>query len=275
LLYLFTRGVGCHDLDVFWDRDGVFYLGHSQVILNNYNLSIDNVALMATKDFAAIMQSAHLKPNATKGLLTLSELVEMVSTHHLGPISLELQATHSKEYFDRFAELYSFLVSLPIPARVAVSIFRLEDVEELRSRLKPGISVPSRTTVALALTLKDPGSEVSINLSAVSPSALAPFGVISASWKLWEAKQFASSLSNLHLPVLARNIDHRDYFRFRDMMMSDAVPEYLVTNEPLGLSRRLKAECDANPAADDLRERLENRFFLIWSNALPRSILFF
>jgi hypothetical protein len=282
LLYLQTRGVNCHDLDVFWDQNGVFYLSHPRVIQKNYNLSLDEVAGLSTVAFAELVQSAHSKPNATKGLtppLKLPELVDLVNTHKLGPISLELKGRHRSDYFDQFAQLYSYLDLLPTtPARFALLMFSLNDLEELNRRLPSPVAIEGSgpSSVILALTLTDNNSSGPImNISKLAPSALDRVGVISASWKLWETSDFAASLNTFQKPVMAWNVDHREYYRFRDLMTSEAMPDYIITDFPLGLSNRLKNECDANPAADDLRLRLENRFFLIWSNALPRSIMYY
>jgi len=74
-------------------------------------------------------------------------------------------------------------------------------------------------------------------------------------------------------PLLARGVDHRDFFHFRDLLTSEALPDLLVTSSPLATARRLRDECEVNPNADDLRHRVEHRFFLTWSNALPWSTL--
>lgn len=70
-------------------------------------------------------------------------------------------------------------------------------------------------------------------------------------------------------PLIARGVDHKDFFHFRDLLTSEALPDMLVTASPLAMARRLRDECEVNPAADDLRHRVEQRFFLTWSNALP------
>lgn len=259
LRHLLEQGINCHELEAFWDADGVFYVGHPQVLQKNFNLSVDAVAALSTAEFAEAVR----RDNAIHGVpLKLSELMQVSSKHRISPISLKLQGSHLPDYPRRLLQLHS-----QVPARAFVlSLASVEEAEKLSGGQDVALTFHNTTDFA--------------TIPAVIQRV--PQAIVAASWRLWDRPEFVAAMQagprslegSRYRPLLARDVDHRDYFRFRDMLTSPAIPDFLVTATPLALSRRLMKECEVNPASDDLRNRVEHRFFLTWSNALPWATIY-
>ncbi len=155
LLALKDGGVSCHDVDVFWDVGGNFYVGHPQAIVTKYNLSSASVLFDSPLSKLQTIAAEHRQPapsptsappaataattkttpgtasasasrstlaTATPGsdqggdtqfAMPLEELFDLMITHKLGPISLQLKGQERPDYIEQLGLLHRMVAMLP------------------------------------------------------------------------------------------------------------------------------------------------------------------